>query len=852
MNTDQNAAASADDPGDNLEQIKGIGLASVRALNKIDIYRPADLLKYQSPEELHEALTKAGEKILLGKIRNDEWLGQAKAIVLAQQEHPTPTSTLKDTESAPEPAQPSSKEEWEQHAGFNLYFQFKTDEQGRQEWRTLIYKSLEPDHFNDRKEFPGTEQALWADWILAQARLPAPVEPIAPRAEVAALNEAALERGGMMDEIKLKRGDREVTFSKVSDTFAVRLKHGRAASEAALETSLGRSKVAVRHVDSIRPEKMEVFRVEEAAGIEDTVDELRQSPNADIVSHVYTLDSIPGGEVIPTGTLTIQFKPELAQTKQEEILAEFGLEVVEDLDFLPGGYTVRLTKGSPENPLKIAVKLQQRPEIEAVEPDLSFQVSLKYAPADPLYQEQWHLKNRGDRLGLKAGADVKAEEAWDITRGKRSITICVIDDGCDLGHPDFDAPDKIVAPRDFGQADFDPSPVFTADRHGTACAGVALAEENGTGVVGLAPECAFMPVRFSDSLSDNTVVDYFKYAMEQGADVISCSWSATSWDFPLSIKMKAIIHQAATQGRFNKKGCVILFAAGNESRPLDGVKDGQISHQGFALHPDVIAVAASNSLDKRASYSNFGPEIALCAPSNGSPGRGIVTTDRRGIDGYASGDYTFSFGGTSSATPLAAGLAALILSIKNDLTSAEVKQIMMETADKIDQANGQYVNGHSPWYGHGRINAYQALKRTLELSTGVDQPAETKPPQGETILDILEVKLSQVGSVPDVLEHGLVAEIRFKISGSEATALTSDQAPYRIDVTTLNRESAAPPNLVASKQSQLQPQKFEYVEQLKFPIPYPGRYELQSRIALMLSSCNMSDSYQGYFFRVNL
>ncbi|MDH3446251.1 MAG: S8 family serine peptidase, partial [Deltaproteobacteria bacterium] len=272
-------------------------------------------------------------------------------------------------------------------------------------------------------------------------------------------------------------------------------------------------------------------------------------------------------------------------------------------------------------------------------------------------------------------------------------------------------PGKIVAPRDFGQDDMMPDPVGDTDNHGTACAGVAVAEENGLGVVGLAPGCAFMPVRMGQWLSDQTVIDMFQHAIDNNADVISCSWSAAAWNFPLSTAMNGILHKTATEGRANKKGCVILFAAGNEDRPLDGEKNGQVSHQGFALHPDVIAVAASNSQDLRSNYSNFGLELAICAPSSGSPGRRIVTTDRRGSQGYSDQDYTADFGGTSSATPLSAGLAALILSINPELTSAEVKRIMMDTADKIDQANGQYnAGGHSSLYGHGRINAAAAVR----------------------------------------------------------------------------------------------------------------------------------------------
>lgn len=610
-----------------------------------------------------------------------------------------------------------------------------------------------------------------------------------------------------MDKIKLKRGRKEVTFKKLPGHFAVRLKQGKASDEMALESSCGRPKKEVKHVDSATPEKMEIFAVKEAADLEETTSQLRKAPASDVVTHMYAVDDTPGGAVIPTGTMTIQFKADVKTKEREKILAEFGLEVVEDLDFLPHGYTVRLTDASKENPLKIAAKLQKRKEIETAEPDLSFQISFKHEPIDTLYREQWHLKNRGDKVGLAEGADVKAEEAWEYTMGSREITVCVMDDGFDLEHPAFNAPGKIVAPRDFGQEDFDPNPVYGDDNHGTACAGVAIAEQNGVGVVGLAPGCSFMPVRTSGWLSDQSIVDLFQYAIDNHADVISCSWSASAENFPLSTKMHAIIHKAATQARSNGKGCVILFAAGNENSPLDEEKDGRIFHQGFALHPDVIAVAASNSLDKRSSYSNYGPELALCAPSNGYPGRGIVTTDRRGLKGYSSSDYTYDFGGTSSSTPLAAGLAALILSVSSDLTSAEVKQIMMETADKIDSENGQYVDGHSPWYGHGRINAQKAvalvasdgeerLPEMLFMEHRINKPI---PDRGETedfIIFPLDVVIRDI-------EIGV--DIRHTWRGDLRVMLKSPQGD---EIILLDRTGGSQDDIVRSFRSSNEPELF--------------------------------------------
>jgi subtilisin-like proprotein convertase family protein len=167
----------------------------------------------------------------------------------------------------------------------------------------------------------------------------------------------------------------------------------------------------------------------------------------------------------------------------------------------------------------------------------------------------------------------------------------------------------------------------------------------------------------------------------------------------------------------------VIFAAGNANHDINNRSGGSLD--GFAIHPDVIAIAASNSRDKRSHYSNFGDEIWVCAPSSGAGGLGIVTTDRRGTQGYQSGDYTTEerFGGTSSATPLVAGLCGLILSVNPDLTAEDVKDVLKVTADKIDPQNGNYdANGHSRLYGWGRVNAFAALQEARRRRNG--GPAE--------------------------------------------------------------------------------------------------------------------------------
>jgi len=203
-----------------------------------------------------------------------------------------------------------------------------------------------------------------------------------------------------------------------------------------------------------------------------------------------------------------------------------------------------------------------------------------------------------------------------------------------------------------------------------------------------------------------------------------------------------------------------------------------------------------------------GPAITLCAPSSGSPGRCIVTTDRRGNKGYSSGDYTYSFGGTSSSTPLAAGLVGLILSVDSGLTSTEVRRIMMDTADKRDLDNGTYVDGHSPQYGHGRINAHaalvlvsggghQSLPEVLYMEHRINRPI---PDQGE-VEDVIPFPLEV-----DVETIEVSLNIRHTWRGDLRIVLTSPQGN---EVVLLDKSGGDRDDVILTLRSSDEPEMFE-------------------------------------------
>jgi subtilisin family serine protease len=413
-----------------------------------------------------------------------------------------------------------------------------------------------------------------------------------------------------------------------------------------------------------------------------------------------------------TDELLVQFKPDVSESEVASWIGSAGLEIVESLRYAPNGYKLRVPEaGGATDALTAANELFETGACLFAHPNFLAHRSVRYVPNDPQFANQWHLNNKGQGGGKKK-ADVRAKKAWDTTQGSPDISIAVADTGIDFEHEDFavtiDGVPKVHDPRDVVHGDDDPSPKPSdaEGSHGTAASGVAVAAaDDGRNTAGIAPRCRFIPIQLyaeSTFTPNSTEADAFTWAADHGADVMSNSWGPDFADTPLPDATRAAIDYATTTGR-EGKGVVIFFAAGNESM--------DIIHDNYSNYEGVIAVAASTNKDKRAAYSNFGERISVCAPSSGGT-LGVVTTDVTGARGYSSGNFTTSFGGTSSSAPLVAGVAALVLSVDPSLTWQEVKALLEQTADQIDKKNGDYdASGHSPLYGFGRVNAAKAVQR---------------------------------------------------------------------------------------------------------------------------------------------
>ena len=258
------------------------------------------------------------------------------------------------------------------------------------------------------------------------------------------------------------------------------------------------------------------FEVSQPADLTAAMDQTRDRPDVAFVSHVYALVDNPGTLVYLADDLTVQFADSVSDEARQVLARDLGLGDETVLVGLDHAFIYRVTREATENPIKIANRLMERQDVLAAEPNIVVHSALAYRPSDRYYPQQWYLHHRGGQ-GLAEDSHIWAEAAWDITRGDRSVVVAIADDAIDLNHPDFQGIGKIVAPRDFRSPnDFLPLPRRETDNHGTACAGVCLAEENGEGIVGIAPRCALMPLATSGYLDDRSIDELFDWAIDRG------------------------------------------------------------------------------------------------------------------------------------------------------------------------------------------------------------------------------------------------------------------------------------------------------------------------------------------------
>jgi thermitase len=309
---------------------------------------------------------------------------------------------------------------------------------------------------------------------------------------------------------------------------------------------------------------------------------------------------------------------------------------------------------------RVAVELLKRnPHIKAAEIDKL--VAPEQVGNDTYYASAWHLPK------------IQAPTAWDSSLGA-GVTIAILDSGVDGAHPDLQG--KLVPGWNFYDKNSNTSDVYG---HGTKVAGsAAAASNNGTGVTGVAWNAKIMPVRVSDTSGYaffSTIAEGIYWAADNGAKVVNISYAVQN-----SISVQNAANYLRT------KGGLVINSAGNTSALDATLANGSL-----------ISVSATTIDDVKASWSSFGNYVDVSAP-----GAGIWTTARGG--GYA------AVSGTSFASPVTAGVVALMMSANPALKPTELENILKTTAVDLGTA------GNDQLFGAGRINAAAAVQKAKGLS----------------------------------------------------------------------------------------------------------------------------------------
>ena len=359
---------------------------------------------------------------------------------------------------------------------------------------------------------------------------------------------------------------------------------------------------------------------------------------------------------------------------------------------------------------------------------------------------QWNLENQTPG----GGPDANLRGAWDRDLTGTGVTIGIVDDGLQWAHPDLGPNFVLDDSWDFRGQHLDPrdpSPLYASDSHGTAVAGVAAAEGgNSIGVTGAAPEAGLAGLR----------IQYLGGTEQMFAD--ATTYHSSGENTNIKIKNHSYYYPApyihsttevTALGTSAAAGTLHTFAAGNDrvshgswDSQKDHAIDGDANKKHLQSDPESITVAALAEDGTFAYYSNWGANVFVTAPSSGTAGFGVTTTDLLGVYGYNGFppvtedylDYTPTFGGTSAAAPLVAGIIALGMQAyppEMEMDVRAAKHLLARTAAMVDPGDvdpmGGWVTNAAGFhfnnnYGFGLIDA-DAFTSMAELVHALTDPA---------------------------------------------------------------------------------------------------------------------------------
>jgi subtilisin family serine protease len=330
-----------------------------------------------------------------------------------------------------------------------------------------------------------------------------------------------------------------------------------------------------------------------------------------------------------------------------------------------------------------------------------------FYPNDPLffadpqtgYWGQWNLQSNALN---PAAPDVRVVGAWAGGITGQGITIGIVDDSLQSNHPDLGSNFRAAASNNFGRsgARGSPDPVHPSDNHGTAVAGIAAARGgNGEGVTGLAPQAGLAGLRID--FSNPTLDQFVDATLYQGAGPDG-RIDIKNHSYGLRANYTSEAAEVLAMRLSTEQGTIHVRSAGNARDTLFGDANKQQARN----TPDAITVAALASSERFATYSNFGANVFVTAPSSSfrEGELAIPTTDRTGVAGYndglggdlPNGNYTALFGGTSAAAPQVAAALALAKQVQPELDTRFAKHLLARTSRLVDATDNSVTSNLTP------------------------------------------------------------------------------------------------------------------------------------------------------------
>jgi thermitase len=398
----------------------------------------------------------------------------------------------------------------------------------------------------------------------------------------------------------------------------------------------------------------------------------------------------------------------LDRGQAEELYRSVGAEPIDEIPQIH----VHRVRVPPEALERVQQALSRHQQVAFVEKNRLFAPDA--TPDDPDYPDQWHLPV------------ISAPQVWDLVTGSSDVVIAILDSGVDPTHPDLVG--KLVPGFNFDENNTDTADVYG---HGTRVAGAATAiGNNGIGVASVAWDNPLMPIRVARPdgwATVSAIAAGLTYAVDHGVRVMNVSFGGIAASPTILAASRYVVEH----------GGVVVGAAGNcgciDSTPPT---------------PYILSVSATDRSDGLASFSSTGSYVDLAAP-----GVGIRTTSRGGGYGSASG--------TSFASPVVAGVIALMLSVDPDLSAEEIESILAETAEDLGAA------GYDTEFGYGRVDSFRAvlgamgepmpIPDTLPPSVWIEAPAEGETLQGSVAISIGASDDIGVAAVELYLDGGFFA-----------------------------------------------------------------------------------------------